>query len=244
MEDIIRAGKFEISVLYADNHLLVVEKPANLPTQADSSGDDDLLSILKRYIAEKYHKPGAVYLGLVHRLDRPVGGVMVFARTSKAASRLSEAFRTHEQDRRYLAIVEGELAGERSLTDWLVKDGRTGMVRAVKEGTPGAKQAKLITRPQALREGLTLTQVQLFTGRAHQIRVQHAHAGHPLWGDMRYGHGVPGRQIALWAYFLALEHPTRHERLCFTSRPPRQGAWNAFEGEIDRLIEAENAQNI
>ena len=244
MEDIIRAGKFEISVLYADNHLLVVEKPANLPTQADSSGDDDLLSILKSYIAEKYHKPGAVYLGLVHRLDRPVGGVMVFARTSKAASRLSEAFRTHEQDRRYLAVVEGEIKGERSLTDWLVKDGRTGMVRAVKEGTPGAKQARLITRPQALREGLTLTQVQLFTGRAHQIRVQHAHAGHPLWGDMRYGHGVPGRQIALWAYFLALEHPTRHERLCFTSRPPRQGAWNAFEGEIDRLIEAENAQNI
>lgn len=244
MEDIIRAGKFEISVLYADNHLLVVEKPANLPTQADSSGDDDLLSILKRYIAEKYHKPGAVYLGLVHRLDRPVGGVMVFARTSKAASRLSEAFRTHEQDRRYLAVVEGEIKGERELTDWLVKDGRTGMVRAVKEGTPGAKQAKLITRPQALQEGLTLTQVQLFTGRAHQIRVQHAHAGHPLWGDMRYGHGVPGRQIALWAYFLALEHPTRHERLCFTSRPPRQGAWNAFEGEIDRLIEAEKAQNI
>ena len=88
-----------------------------------------------------------------------------------------------------------------------------------------------------MRDGLTLTQVQLFTGRAHQIRVQHAHAGHPLWGDMRYGHGVPGRQIALWAYFLALEHPTRHERLCFTSRPPKQGAWKLFEGEIDRLIE-------
>ena len=237
MEDTIRAGKFEINVLYSDNHLLVVEKPANLPTQADSSGDDDLLSILKRYIAEKYNKPGAVYLGLVHRLDRPVGGVMVFARTSKAASRLSEAFRTHEQDRRYLAVVEGELAGERSLTDWLLKDVRTGMVRAVKENTPGAKQARLITRPRAVRDRLTLTQVQLFTGRAHQIRVQHAHAGHPLWGDMRYGHGVPGRQIALWAYFLALEHPTRHERLCFTSRPPKQGAWKLFEGEIDRLIE-------
>lgn len=238
MEDRIRAGKFEISVLYADNHLLVVEKPANLPTQADSSGDDDLLSILKRYVAEKYHKPGAAYLGLVHRLDRPVGGVMVFARTSKAASRLSEAFRTHEQDRRYLAVVEGEISGERTLTDWLVKDGRTGTVRAAKESTPGAKQARLITRPQAVRDGLTLTQVQLFTGRAHQIRVQHAHAGHPLWGDMRYGHGVPGRQIALWAYFLALEHPTRHERMCFTSRPPKNGAWKLFEGEIDQLIEA------
>ena len=236
MEDTIRAGKFEINVLYADNHLLVVEKPANLPTQADSSGDDDLLSILKRYIAEKYHKPGAVYLGLVHRLDRPVGGVMVFARTSKAASRLSEAFRTHEQDRRYLAVVEGEIKGERTLTDWLIKDGRTGMVRAMKENTPGAKQAKLITRPQAVREGLTLTQVQLFTGRAHQIRVQHAHAGHPLWGDLRYGHGTPGHQIALWAAFLSLEHPTRHERLDFASAPPAQGAWKLFQPEIGKMF--------
>jgi len=136
MPEIIRAGEYSIPVIYEDNHLLVVEKPANLPTQADSSGDDDLLSILKRWIGEKYNKPGAVYLGLVHRLDRPVGGVMVFARTSKAASRLSETFRTHEQDRHYLAVVEGEIAGEMNLKDYLLKDGRTGMVRAVKKDTP------------------------------------------------------------------------------------------------------------
>ena len=132
MGEIIRAGRFSIPVLYEDNHLLVVVKPPNLPSQGDRFGDLSLLDALKGYIGEKYHKPGAVYLGLVHRLDRPVGGVMVFARTSKAASRLSEAFRTHEQDRRYLAVVEGELPGERTLTDWLVKDGRTGMVRVVK----------------------------------------------------------------------------------------------------------------
>ena len=237
MAEIIQAGQFKIPVLYLDNHLLVVVKPANLPSQADSSGDDDLLSILKKYIGEKYNKPGAVYLGLVHRLDRPVGGVMVFARTSKAAARLSESFRTHEQDRHYLAVVEGEIPEETSLTDYLLKDGRTGMVRAVKKDTPGAKQARLTTRPIACREGLTLTSVQLFTGRSHQIRVQHAHAGHPLWGDMRYGHGVPGKQICLWAYRLTLDHPTRHEALSFTVRPPMKGAWRSFEAEINAIEE-------
>lgn len=236
MSEIVRAGSCEIPILYEDNHLLVVVKPANLPTQADSSGDDDLLSILKRYIGEKYNKPGAVYLGLVHRLDRPVGGVMVFARTSKAASRLSEAFRTHEQDRRYLAVVEGEIREELELRDYLLKDGRSGMVRVVGEDTPGAKQARLVTRPVRTRKGLTLTQVQLFTGRAHQIRVQHAHAGHPLWGDMRYGHGVPGRQIALWACELTLEHPTKHESLRFVSAPPMKGAWKDFEQEIKAIL--------
>lgn len=237
MPESIRAGAYEIPVIYMDNHLLVVEKPPNLPTQADSSGDDDLLSILKRYIGEKYNKPGAVYLGLVHRLDRPVGGVMVFARTSKAAARLSESFRSHAQDRRYLAVVEGELRKETELRDFLLKDARTGMVRVVKPDTPGAKQARLISRPLALRGGLSLTHVQLFTGRAHQIRVQHAHAGHPLWGDMRYGHGVPGRQIALWACELTLEHPTKHEPMRFVSRPPAQGAWREFGQEIKQLLE-------
>ena len=235
----IRAGAFAIPVLYEDNHLLVVEKPANLPSQADSSGDPDLLSILKDYIGKKYSKPGAVYLGLVHRLDRPVGGVMVFARTSKAAARLSEAFRIHAQDRRYLAVVEGAFDAPLELTDYLLKDSRTGMVRVAGAGTPGAKEARLISRPLAAREGLTLTDVRLFTGRAHQIRVQHAHAGHPLWGDMRYGHGEAGRQIALWAYRLVLEHPTRHEKLCFSSRPPRSGAWKLYEREIDAMMEAE-----
>lgn len=237
MQEIIQAGAFRIPVLYEDNHLLVVVKCANLPSQADSSGDDDLLSILKRYIAEKYNKPGAVYLGLVHRLDRPVGGVMVFARTSKAAARLSESFRSHEQDRHYLAITEGAIRSETTLTDYLRKDSKTGMVRVVCADAPGAKQAKLITRPQAHRDNLTLTDVQLFTGRSHQIRVQHAHAGHPLWGDMRYGHGVPGRQIALWAWRLKLTHPTRHEEMCFTAPPPMIGAWKLFEGEINHIIE-------
>lgn len=222
-------------ILYEDNHLLIVVKPPNMPVQADSSGDDDLLSALKRYIAEKYAKPGAVYLGLVHRLDRPVGGVMVFARTSKAAARLSETFRTHEQDRRYLAVVEGAIDAPRDLTDHLLKDERTHSSRVVPAGTPGAKEARLTTTPLACADGLTLCDVRLYTGRSHQIRVQHAHAGHPLWGDARYGHGRPGRQLALWAYALTLEHPTKHERMGFIARPPKDGIWAGFAGAIDGL---------
>ena len=127
MAEGVHAGKFFIPVLYEDNHLLVVVKPPNLPTQADRSGDDDLLCILKGYIGKKYQKPGNVYLGLVHRLDRPVGGAMVFARTSKAAARLSKDFSAHAQDRRYLAVLQGHLEAERTLEDWLLK-GADGMV--------------------------------------------------------------------------------------------------------------------
>ena len=238
MTDTIRAGRFQIPVLYEDNHLLAVVKPPNLPVQADRSGDDDLLSILKRYIGNKYDKPGNVYLGLVHRLDRPVGGAMVFARTSKAASRLSAAFAAHAQDKRYLAVLRGGPDGPRSLADWLKKDGSTGMVRVTKEGEAGAKLARLDTRPLAARDGLTLSEVTLHTGRAHQIRVQHAHAGWPLWGDARYGGGRPGQQIALWAVSLRLEHPTRHETLRFTAPPPDDGAWRAFRPEIEAYMEA------
>ena len=232
MIDCIRAGKFEIPVLYEDNHLIIVVKPANLPTQGDSSGDEDLLTILKEYIREKYQKPGNVFVGLVHRLDRPVGGVMVFAKTSKAASRLSDAFAKHTQDRQYFAVLQGETSAPRTLENELLKDSKTGMVRAVKSGTPGAKHARLDTAPIAARDGLTLTKVRLYTGRSHQIRVQHATAGYPLWGDARYGGGKPGQQIALWAVRLAFKHPTKDEQLEFTSAPPQSGAWRSFAEEI------------
>ena len=135
----VRAGKFGIPILYLDNHLLGVIKPRNMPVQADESRDLDLLTALKGYVGEKFMKPGAVYLGLVHRLDRPVGGVMVFARTSKAAERLSRDFAGHDMEKRYLAVVKGELKERRALEDWLVKDGKTGMVRVCRPDEPGAK---------------------------------------------------------------------------------------------------------
>ena len=236
MIDIIHSGRFSIPVLYEDNHLLAVVKPCNLPAQADRSGDDDLLSILKGYIGHKYQKPGAVYLGLVHRLDRPVGGVMVFARTSKAAARLSKAFAGHAQDKRYLAVLQGVLDSPRSLEDWLLKDSRTGTVRVVPEDAPGARRALLDTAPLAVRDGLTLAEVRLHTGRAHQIRVQHAHAGLPLWGDARYGGGKPGQQIALWAERLTLDHPTRHEPMSFVAPPPRTAPWTGFADVLEGLF--------
>ena len=231
----IRAGKYEIPILYLDNHLLGVVKPCNMPVQADDSRDLDLLTALKGYIGEKFQKPGAVYLGLVHRLDRPVGGVMVFARTSKAAERLSRDFAGHDLEKRYLAVLQGEMTGARELDDYLVKDGKTGMVRVCDPNEPGAKRARLKTTPIASRGGTTLVSVELFTGRAHQIRVQHMHAGFPLWGDARYGGGRPGEQIALWAYRLTVTHPTLKTPVTLCAAPPIDGAWTTYRAEMERL---------
>ena len=232
--DRVTAGKYEIPVLYMDNHVLAAVKPCNMPVQADASGDVDMLTALKRYVGVKFDKPGNVYLGLVHRLDRPVGGVMVFARTSKAASRLSAEFSAHTADKRYLAVLQGCMAGEMALNDWLYKDEKSGMVRVAAPGTPGAKQASLKTRPVASRGGTTLTDVALFTGRSHQIRVQHMNAGYPLWGDARYGGGRPGQQIALWAYRLAFVHPTLKEEMRFCALP-RGGVWDMYKAELENL---------
>lgn len=211
----------DIRVLYEDNHLLVVEKPANVPVQADASGDEDLLTACKGYIKEKYQKPGEVYLGLVHRLDRPVGGVMVFARTSKAAARLTEQFSAHRTEKRYAAIVEGSAPGEGRLTDFLLKNEATNTTAVVKEGTPGAKLAKLSFRTLARSDGLSLLDVDLQTGRPHQIRVQLSHGGFPIKGDQRYNPTARvGEQIRLWAYALTISHPTLKEEMTFYALPP------------------------
>ena len=210
-----------IRVLYEDNHLLVVTKPMNVPVQADASGDEDLLTACKGYIKEKYQKPGEVYLGLVHRLDRPVGGVMVFARTSKAASRLTEQFSAHRAKKRYVAIAEGSAPGTGRLTDWLLKNESTNTTSVVQEGTPGAKQARLTYRTLARADGLSLLDVDLKTGRPHQIRVQLSHAGWPIRGDQRYNPDAKvGDQIRLWAYALTIEHPTLKEEMTFYALPP------------------------
>lgn len=222
-----------IQIVYEDNHLLVVVKPPNMPTQADASGDPDLHGTMKQYIAEKYQKPGAVYLGLVHRLDRPVGGLVVLARTSKAADRLSEQVRGKTLARQYVAAVRGSAPERIELRDWLLKDEHTNTVRAVAAGTPGAKDAKLAWQKAGEADGLSLIRVKLFTGRSHQIRVQTSHSGFPIWGDARYGAGRPGEQIALWGAHLGLVHPTKKEELHFTAMPPRDARpWRGFSEEI------------
>lgn len=219
-----------VPIVYEDNHLLVVVKPPNMPTQADASRDADLLSTMKAYVAQKYQKPGAVYLGLVHRLDRPVGGLVVIARTSKAAERLSRQVREKTLSRGYLACVQGSAPESAVLTDYLLKDEASNTVRVVPEGTPGAKDAKLALWRCGERDGLSLVRVRLYTGRSHQIRVQLAHAGIPIWGDARYGGGQSGQQIALWGAFLRLEHPTTHERMAFCAPPfAFSRPWKGFE---------------
>lgn len=225
----------KMKILYEDNHIIVVIKPVNVPVQADDTGDADLLTLLKAYVKEKYNKPGEAYLGLVHRLDRPVGGVMVFARTSKAASRLMPQFAEKNgagAKKSYAAIVTGAPPEKAKLEDELLRDDASHSSLIVPEGTQGAKHASLYFETAAKKAGLTLLDVSLMTGRHHQIRAQLSHAGYPIWGDQRYNPAaVPGEQIALFAYSLSFEHPVLHERMTFTAAP-EGGAWDRFHDEL------------
>lgn len=221
-----------IPILYEDNHLLVIEKPVNIPVQEDSSKDDDLLNLLKKDLKERYQKPGNVYLGLVQRLDRPVGGVMVFAKTSKAASRLADQMRKHEIQKTYHAIVCSSTLKEKdSWTNHLVKDERKNFVSVVKENHPQAKKAVLHYSLIEKENNLSLVKINLETGRPHQIRVQFAHHNAPLWGDQRYNkEATVGQQIALWATSLTFIHPITKEKLQFKSFPPDQFPWSQLKG--------------
>ncbi len=221
----------EVPILYEDNHVLVAVKPPNMPTQEDDSGDLDLLSWLKEDLKRRYHKPGNVFLGLVHRLDRPVGGVMVFARTSKAASRLSDQVRTRTMKKTYRAVVRGNPGTGGRLRHFLAKEAGTNTVRVVKADQPGGKEAILDYRLLGHSDGLSLVEIELLTGRPHQIRVQSASIGCPLFGDQRYGADVnrPGEQIALWAVRLAFEHPTLKEVMAFCSVPPADHPWTLWK---------------
>lgn len=221
----------KIETLYEDNHILVVVKPPNMLTQGDETGDEDLLAALKEDIRIRCNKPGNVYLGLVHRLDRPVGGAMVFAKTSKAASRLSEQIRTRTFDKSYLAVVHGipvQSAG--TLVHYLIKDEKTNTVHVTTKADEG-KKAVLDYSVIESKGGLSLVRVKLHTGRPHQIRVQLASAGNPLYGDQKYGSAInkPGMQLALWSVEVGFEHPTLKNHLSFTSNPPAEYPWNAFD---------------
>ena len=223
-----------LKILYEDNHIIVVEKIPNIPSQADKTGDIDMLTLIKDYIKEKYNKPGNVYLGLVHRLDRPVGGVMVFAKTSKAASRLSEEVRNKTFEKKYLAVVDGKIEKEKekgSLEDYLYKDERNNMSKVVTPTKKNAKLAKLDYEVIVYDEvkKLTLVKVNLHTGRHHQIRVQLSNFGHSIFGDQKYGTRGQGKQIALWAYELKIVHPTTKEEMIFKDLPESIGTWSILK---------------
>ena len=213
-----------LRVLYEDNHVLAVVKPAGVPVQEDETRAPDLLNQAKQYIKERYGKPGEVYLGMVHRLDRPVGGIVVFARTSKAAARLSAQIADRAWDKTYFAIVEGAPPDEGTAIDWLLRDEPTRLTHVVAEGDKTAKRAELSWRVLDRRDGLSLVQIALVTGRHHQIRVQMASRGWPIWADARYG-TARADDIALWAASVGFWHPTAGARIVLTAMPPPSPAW-------------------
>ena len=214
-----------INIIYEDNHLLVVEKPINIPVQADDSHDLDFLTMLKDYIKKRDNKPGNVYLGLVHRLDRPVGGIMVFAKTSKCASRLSEQVRTRALKKTYYAVVLGKLEDKGTFKDYLLKDTKTNIVKVDKKGKEAILNYKLID----YKDNLSLVKINLKTGRSHQIRVQFSSRGHALYGDNKYNKSAKvGEQISLFAKSLELIHPTTKEVMKFSLELKNKYPWNIF----------------
>jgi 23S rRNA pseudouridine1911/1915/1917 synthase len=206
-----------ISILFEDNHLLVIRKPSGMLTQGDQTGDPNLLDWGKDHLKKKYNKPGQVFLGLVHRLDRPVSGVMVFARTSKAAARLSDQIRNRTIQKQYWALVEGQLPQSGQLEHHLAR--RQSKSRVVEP--PQGQLAKLSYQCIDFHNNISWLEIQLHTGRHHQIRVQFAHIGHTLIGDYKYGSRkpYPNRSFALHAQSLTFNHPTTQETLTFKADP-------------------------
>ena len=209
----------DIEILYEDNHIIVVNKPENILSQADNTKDLDMLTILKEYIKKKYNKPGNVYLGLVHRLDRPTEGVMVFARTSKAAKRLSDDIKNHKFEKRYLAVVHGSLDKKSGkLEDYLIKneDKKMSFVTDESKGKYACLEYKVLKE----FDNKSLVDILLLTGRHHQIRVQFNHIGNPLVGDQKYGHD-DSKHLMLCAYHLEFYHPITKEKMIFEQIPKR-----------------------
>lgn len=236
----------DVAILHEDNSVLVVVKPQNIPSQSDASGDMDLLTLLKTYVKEKYNKPGNVYLGLVHRLDRPTGGVMVFAKNSKAAERLSRQIVQGEMTKQYLATVVGTPRERKAtLVNYLKKNPLTNNVYVATFGDHDAKRAELSYEVLESQDKLSLVKVQLGTGRSHQIRVQFSAVSCPVFGDVRYGGDiVKGCNLALWAYRLEFDHPISKEHMVFVAYPPLAEPWRRFDVSkyVENFSDSEDGQ--
>ena len=218
-------------IIYEDNHIIVVIKPQNVPSQPDSTKDEDMLTKVKNYVKEKYNKPGEAYVGLVHRLDRPTGGLMVFAKTSKAASRLTEQMKNGEFDKKYLAVLVGKPKYETDrLVHYLKKDEKNNIVKVVPMLENEAKRAELQYTILDSNQKLSLAEIKLYTGRSHQIRAQMSTIGNAVFGDVKYGGDiVKGYNLALWAYKLVFVHPVTKKIMNFISFPPEtETPWKFF----------------
>ena len=225
----------DIPIIYEDNHILVVVKPFNVPSQEDSSGDPDMLTLLKEYLREKYEKPGNVFLGLVHRLDRPTGGVMVFAKTTKAAQRLFDSITEGDFDKKYLAVLS-DIPKEKNgrLHNYLYKDENKNIVTVVPMGVKGAKEAALDYKILEQKDKLCLAEIRLYTGRSHQIRVQTSFIGCPVVGDLKYAGKkyVKSDNLALWSTEIRFTHPTKKEVMVFRAFPNEDAfPWSQFDIE-------------
>ncbi|MDZ7715518.1 MAG: RluA family pseudouridine synthase [Balneolaceae bacterium] len=220
-----------IPIIFEDNHILVINKPHNVLSQEDHTGDPDVLSLCKAYLKKKHNKTGTVYLGLVHRLDRPVGGLMLLAKTSKAASRLSQQIRDRLIQKTYWAVVWGNAPANGMLTHYLFKDRSRNIVTTVPADHKQGKQAVLSFAKLKEHKGQSLLSIHLQTGRPHQIRVQMAQEELPIWGDYKYGkdNKPDGRTMALRATELILEHPVTKEEHHFTLAPPDAEPWDKFD---------------
>lgn len=221
-----------VKVLYEDNQIIVVVKPQNMPSQEDESKDPDLLNWVKDYIKTKYEKPGEVFIGLVHRLDRPTGGIMVFARTSKAAARLSEQIRNQEMGKVYYAVTEGvPQLKNATLVNYLKKDTKENIVKIVPQSEKDVKKAELSYKTLQANDCNALLEVRIMTGRSHQIRVQMAGIGCPLFGDNKYGKNQvnASKNLGLWAGELSFVHPVSKAKMVFVAPPDlSKSPWKDF----------------
>jgi len=230
--------EFEPNIIFEDNHLLVVIKPKNIAVQEDKSKDKDMLTLLKEFIKERDKKDGNVFLGLVHRLDRPTGGVMVFAKTSKAAERLSKQLREKQITKKYLCVVNGEPDQPSALLKtYLKKNMDKNVVSLATQSEENAKYAELYYETIKSNNSYTLLNVELFTGRSHQIRVQMASQNKtPLYGDFKYGDKSHGGNLGLWAYYLKFNHPTTQQSMTFKVLPDvDEPPFDMFKIEIEKL---------
>ena len=226
-----------MNVVYEDNHIIIVSKQSGEIVQGDKTGDTPLSDIVKQYIKDKYNKPGNVFLGVVHRLDRPVSGLVVFAKTSKALSRLNEMFRTGDVHKTYWAIVKkNDIAPEATLTDWLTRNERQNKSYAHNREVPGAKKAVLSYKVRSVSDNYMLLEVRLMTGRHHQIRCQLAHMGCPIKGDLKYGspRSNPDGSISLMSRRVEFVHPVSKETIAVEAPVPNDRLWLALAGDTDR----------